>query len=163
MGFFSKMFSTTNKYESHPEVLDKIAGSVADTALYQIKNERTKTRELTTHCELGSWSISLNNHPFIRYVGSGGSRYGVRFDKFGMEDVPEEDAKLFLTALKPFLEKHLKALLHGYFPEATYVRAYQTTRSEEHGYDTEYDKIDVIEISVSVIESSAPTKQLNKW
>lgn len=167
MGFFKNLFNsinTTQKYQSHPDVLDKIAEDVADTALYQIKNELTKTKVPATYCEVDLWSITLNNKEFESYY-TAGTMYSVRFDKFGMEDVPEEDAEYFLEALDPFLSKHLKNKLKTYFPSATSVFSYKTTYELENKWTDGYRVIYAIKIEVKGVENPnlTPKKTLNKW
>lgn len=166
MGFFSKKKSPFgNKYAAHPEVLDDMAKNLAKTALWQIKVNADKTRSLSVYVELGTWSIGLNSKAFEKSYHSSLEERCYKYSTFGMEDVPEEDADKFLSALLPHLKTHLTAKLKDHFPNAAYVTAILTTYNREHRRDTDYDIIDVIEIKVS--DSScykAPSgPKLNKW
>ena len=165
MGFFSKLFENTNKYESHPDVLDSMASSVASAALELRKKNMEKTRSPKVYCEVGAWSIELSSAPFARYVGAALSEYCIRFDRFGMEDVPESDAALFLRALLPYLKKHLDASLRRYFPSASSVRAVSTVYTKEYYKDHDYDEqIPAIEIEICGLSYGGPAaKPLNKW
>jgi hypothetical protein len=166
MGFFSKKKSPFgNKYAAHPDVLDDMAENLAKTALWQIKTNAEKTRSLSVYVELGSWSVDLNSKAFEQSYHSVLEERCYNYSTFGMEDVPEEDARLFLQALLPFLEQHIKIKLKSYFPNAHYATVTLTTYNKEHRRDTDYDIIDVIEISVSDSSYSKikNTPRLNKW
>jgi hypothetical protein len=169
MGFFNfgknKNTTSANKYAAHPDVLEKIAISVSSTALQQIQENASKTKKLACYCEVGSWAVELSSKPFQQYYGAALNEYCHQFSDFGMEDVPEYDARAFLKALLPFLETHIKGRFRIYFPEATYVTVVQTTYHREHRRDTDYDVIDAIEIHVSdnSYYKTPDTPKLNKW
>lgn len=152
MGLFSKKHthttSYTNRYASHPDVLDAMAKKLADLALYHIKQNISRLREPKLHIGLCTWSIYTDAKEFERYYGTVRDGYAVEFKDYGMENVPDEHDILFFSAILPYLTKHLKEKLNSYFPEAYDVTAKNTYYREEHKYDEEYDTINVIEIEV---------------
>lgn len=147
--FFNKKNNNTsrNRYAEHPDVLDKMARDGAKLALRQIKDDISMTRKPATHCEVGSWALYFDDKQFEKYYHSGCGGYGLKYNDYGMEDVPEGSI-LFLEAIEPYLKKHLEENYKRYFPEAYGVSVYQTYYETENKWTEGYTTHHVIEIEV---------------
>lgn len=151
MGLFSKRFSVKeNKYKNHPEVLDRIARTLSVWALEQLRDDTRPQNKMQTWLKIEcSWSIDLDNKPddYAR-PPSWSTAYSLKWNDYGMEGVPEEDAQLFFDAFLPYLEKHIKEKVKQYIPDGIAI-VNKTSYKRRHYRDSdEYDLIDAIEIHV---------------
>jgi hypothetical protein len=166
MGWFSKKpRASTNRFVSHSDVLDKMARDGARIALQQIKEDISMTRKPATYCEVGAWALDFNDKPLEKYVCSGCGMYGLKYNDYGMEDVPEGSDVSFLSAIEPYLKKHLEENYKRYFPEAYGVSAYQTSYETENkwteGYTTHYAIM--IEVRGARDPNWKPEPTYKKW
>lgn len=151
MGLFSRKNDnriSRRRFEEHADVLEAMARDGARVALQQIQADISMTRKPATYCEVGDWALYFNDKPMAKYVGSLCGSRGLRYNDYGMADVPEESGYAFLSAIKPYLERYLQATYKQYFPAASGILVYQTSYSTESKWTDEITKTDVIEIEV---------------
>lgn len=166
MGFF-KSFKNAfhNKYADHPDVLDRMAKTLARWAMEQLRDDIKPGCKGETFVRVeGGWSLSLDTLPErCSYRGDKYTCYGLKYNDYGMEDVPDEDGDQFLDALLPFFDKHCKAIVRNYFPSGSAV-VYKTTYDKEHRRDTDYDTLPAICLRVSAADKPEPPKPTyTKW
>ena len=152
MGWFSK-----NKYESHPDILDRIGKRGAEIALSQIQTDFEYIKEPRTYCEVTYRTLKFNDKPLETHWGSLARVQELEFAEFNMEGIPHDDENLFLRAIAPYLQKHLEENLKKFFPRARCVTAVKTT------YVYYKDTINAIQIDVVGISTPASKNTLNKW
>ena len=163
MGFF-KSFKNAfhNKYADHSDVLDKMAKTLAGWAMEQLQELQPGCKGETFVLVEGGWSLSLDTLPErCTYRGSKYKCYGLKYNDYGMADVPDEDGEQFLEAFLPFFEKHCKAIVKNYFPAGSAI-VYITTYDKGHRRDTDYDTLPAICLRVSAADKPAPAKPTYK-
>lgn len=166
MGFF-KSFKNAfhNKYADHPDVLDRMAKTLARWAMEQLRDDIKPGCQGETFVRVeGGWSLSLDTLPErCTYRGDKYTCYGLKYNDYGMEDVPDEDAQPFLSAFCPFFDKHCKAIVKNYFPSGSAIVAL-TTYDKEHRRDTDYDTVPAIRLRVYAADKPEPPKPTyTKW
>lgn len=166
MGLFSRKNDnriSRSRFAEHADVLDAMARDGARVALQQIQEDISMTRKPATYCEVGDWSLYFNDKPIAKYVGSSCGSYGLRYNDYGMADVPEGNSYAFLSAIKPYLERHLRETYKQYFPTASGISVNQTSYSTESKWTDEITKTDVIEIEVRGVSHSNAQPTYKSW
>lgn len=166
MGFFKNLFSESpNRFAQHPDVLERMARTMARWAMEQLRDDTREGQTGETWVKFDcSWSLSLDNKPeaYTRSLGRFTS-YGMKFNDYGMEDIPEEQGSSFLSAFLPHLCTQCQAIVGKYFPGSS-VTVERTSYQQEHYRDTDYDLIPAIRIYVPAATKSAPAKPTyTKW
>ena len=162
MGFFKKMFSSEpapNRFAQHPDVLDKMAKTMARWAMEQLRDDTREGQTGETWVKFDcSWSLSLDNKPesYTRSLGRF-TCYGMKFNDYGMEDIPESSGSTFLSAFLPHLRKHCELIVGNYFPGSR-ITVEQDSYKQEHYRDTDYDYIPAIRIYVPAATKHEPPK-----
>ena len=148
---------TKNKYASHPDILDMIAKRGAEIALSQIKADINFTKKPCTYCEIKFRTLNFNDKPLETHWGSPCGCQELAFSDFNMDGIPCDDEILFLSALLPYLQKHLDENLKKFFPSVTKVTATKTAY-----VDFKYT-VNAIQIDVTGIPCPSSKPILNKW
>ena len=164
MGLFSKKYKSSgssNKYANHPEVLEQMAARVARCALAQLRDDLKPGDEGTTWITHGGWCISVDNQPERTSYRGHYTSYGIKYNDFGMEDVPYGEEALFLKAFAPYLDAQIKALVGKYFPGG-YGSASYTLYEQEHYRDTDTEMVPAIEVSVPAATKHKPAEPTYK-
>lgn len=160
MGFFKKIFSVPpNRFTQHPDVLERMARTMARWAIEQLRDDTREGQTGETWVKFDcSWSLSLDNKPesYTRSLGRFTS-YGMKFNDYGMEDIPTEQGGSFLNAFLPHLRTQCQAIVGKYFPGSS-VTVERTSYQQEHYRDTDYDFIPAIRIYVPAATKHEPAK-----
>jgi len=158
MGFFKNLFKEPpNRFAQHPDVLERMARTMARWAMEQLRDDIREGQKGETWVKFDcSWALTLDCKPesYMRYQVSS-KTLCMQFNNYGMEDIPEEQGSSFLDAFLPHLRTQCQAIVGKYFPGSS-VAVERTSYREEHYGDTDY--VPAIRIYVPAATKHEPAK-----